>query len=100
MKINAVFAALQSLAEQMQVTIRMEKGSFNGGYCLLRDKRVIVINKILAIETKVAVLSQALAELGIEQSGVSIPPAVQVYLDRERRMPITIDVAKAEQIVE
>jgi len=58
---------LKELAQQLGATIRFEKGDFKGGYCLIKDKKVVVINKFNNSQKKATILATALKELGIEQ---------------------------------
>ena len=57
---------LKELAQQLGATIRFEKGDFKGGYCLIKDKKVVVINKFNNSQRKATILATALKELGIE----------------------------------
>lgn len=63
---EAILDDLKSLADQMGAKVRFERGDFKGGYCLLRDKKIIVINKLSNLQRKVMTLAAALNELGIE----------------------------------
>ena len=58
---------LKSLANELGATVRFEKGDFKGGYCLLKDSKIIVVNKTANLQRKVMILSAALKELGIDQ---------------------------------
>lgn len=58
---------LKELAKQLGATVRFEKGDFNGGYCLLKESKVIVINKMANTQKKAMILAAALKELGVEQ---------------------------------
>ncbi len=58
---------LKSLATELGATVRFEKGDFKGGYCIIKDSKVIVINKLANLQRKVIILSAALKELGIDQ---------------------------------
>jgi hypothetical protein len=57
---------LRSVASQLGATIRFEKGDFKGGYCLLKESKVIVINKNANLQRKAMILSTALKELGVD----------------------------------
>lgn len=57
---------LKALAAQLGATVRFEKGDFKGGYCILKDSKVIVINKLANLQRKAYILSQALKELGVD----------------------------------
>jgi len=58
---------LKSIATQLGAEVRFEKGDFKGGYCLLKESKVIVINKMTNLQRKVIVLSMALKELGVDK---------------------------------
>ena len=58
---------LKSIASQLGAEVRFEKGDFQGGYCILKDSKVIVINKMANLQRKVIVLSMALKELGVDK---------------------------------
>jgi Zn-dependent peptidase ImmA (M78 family) len=58
---------LKSVAGQLGATVRFEKGDFKGGYCLIKENKVIVINKSANLQRKVMILSAALKELGVDE---------------------------------
>ncbi|MEE9432264.1 MAG: hypothetical protein V3V16_14540 [Melioribacteraceae bacterium] len=62
---------LKSLASEMGAKVRFERGDFKGGYCLVKDSRIIVLNKLSTTQRKVITLSAALSELGIGDVYVS-----------------------------
>ncbi len=71
--------SLKEAAAQMEVQVRFEKGDFKGGYCLLKDSRVIVINKMSNFQRKVMTLAAALKELGIEN--IDLEPKLKFLID-------------------
>ncbi|HMN47728.1 MAG TPA: hypothetical protein PKD67_01175 [Ignavibacteriaceae bacterium] len=58
---------LRSVASQLGATVRFEKGDFKGGYCLIKESKVIVINKNANLQRKAMILSAALKELGVDE---------------------------------
>jgi hypothetical protein len=58
---------LKDLAVQLGAEVRFEKGDFKGGYCILKESKVIVINKMANLQRKAMILSIALKELGIDE---------------------------------
>lgn len=70
---------LKELAQQLGATIRFEKGDFKGGYCLIKDKKVVVINKFNNSQKKATILATALKELGIEQ--IYLSPRIREIID-------------------
>jgi hypothetical protein len=72
---------LHELARQLGVTIRYEKGDFEGGYCVLKDSRLLLVNKRLMPVRRASVLALAMREIGLEN--VFIKPAVRQYIEDE-----------------
>ncbi len=78
---DQILKELEDLAEKSSISLRYEKGDFDGGFCVLKDERIIVVNKRLVIQKRAAVLAQALAEVGIEE--VYLKPAVRQFIEDE-----------------
>lgn len=74
-----IIQELKALATQLGATVRFEKGDFKGGYCLLKDSKVIVINKLANLQRKAMILSAALKELGIDQ--IYLTPRMREIID-------------------
>ncbi|MCU7495019.1 MAG: hypothetical protein HF314_00490 [Ignavibacteria bacterium] len=70
---------LKALAAELGATVRFEKGDFKGGYCLLKESKVIVINRMANQQRKVMILSAALKELGIDQ--IYLTPKLREIID-------------------
>ncbi|MCF8435376.1 MAG: hypothetical protein K9G57_00905 [Ignavibacteriales bacterium] len=61
-----VLEDLKALAAQMGAKVRFERGDFKGGYCIIKENKVIVLNKLSNVHRKVVTLAAALYELGID----------------------------------
>lgn len=72
---------LEELATQLGIKIRYEKGNFEGGYCILKEQKILVVNKKLFDNRKTSVLAQGIAEIGIED--VFVKPIVRQYIEDE-----------------
>lgn len=70
---------LKNLAAELGATVRFEKGDFKGGYCLVKESKVVVINKLSNLQRKVMTLAAALKELGAED--VYLPPKLREIID-------------------
>jgi hypothetical protein len=62
---------LEQLFDEARYTIRYEKGNFNSGYCVLEERRVIVINRFLPIEGRINALVEILPSVSIVESDLS-----------------------------
>ncbi len=76
-----ILSELEQLASNCGIVIRYEKGDFDGGYCVLKEERLIVINKRLLLARRASVLAQGLAEVGIDE--MYLKPAVREYIEDE-----------------
>lgn len=74
-----ILQELKSLSGQLGAEVRFEKGDFKGGYCLLKESKVIVINKMANLQRKVMILSMALKELGIDQ--IYLTPKIREIIE-------------------
>jgi hypothetical protein len=84
---------LEELALQSSIAVRYEKGDFEGGFCVLKAERLIVVNKKLAPAKKASILAQGLAEIGIDE--LYLKPAVREFLEDElARLNPTVDQTK------
>lgn len=72
---------LEALATSSGISVRYEKGDFEGGFCVLKAERLIVVNKKLAVPKKASVLAQGLAEIGIEER--YLKPAIREFIEDE-----------------
>lgn len=62
---------LEQLYEEARYIIRYEKGNFMSGYCILEDKRVVVINRFLAIEGRINALVEILPSINVNEAELS-----------------------------
>jgi len=81
MKHEELINELQELARQLGVTVRYEKGDFEGGYCVLKESRLLLVNRRLMPARKAAVLALAMREIGLDN--VFIKPAVRQFIEDE-----------------
>ncbi len=56
---------LEKIATEAGYVIRYERGTFQSGYCILQDKRVIVLNKFLQTEGRINTLTDLIPQLEI-----------------------------------
>lgn len=47
---------LEKILEEAGYVVRYERGSFQSGYCILEDKKVVVLNKFLTPEGRINTL--------------------------------------------
>ena len=62
---------LEELFEEARYIVRFEKGHFNSGYCILEDKRVVVINKFFNVEGRINALVEILQTIAVNEQELS-----------------------------
>ena len=56
---------LENILEEANYVVRYERGSFQSGYCILEDKKVVVLNKFLNTEGRVNTLIDLIPNVAI-----------------------------------
>lgn len=81
MKHEELILELTEVARLLGVTIRYERGDFEGGYCILKDQRILLVNRRLVSQRRAAVLATAMHEMGLENTYMK--PALREYIEDE-----------------
>ena len=62
---------LELLLESQDYKIRFEKGNFKSGYCIIKNNKVIIINKYFTVEGKINALIEIIESLKITPDSCS-----------------------------
>lgn len=62
---------LEGLFDELDYTIRYEKGNFQSGYCLVENRRIAVINKFFDTEARINCLLEILSTLEFDSENLS-----------------------------
>jgi hypothetical protein len=66
-KYNKTFLdKIENLFASSKYILRYEKGNFKSGYCILRDTKVVIVNKYYPLEGKINVLLEILKDLNFQ----------------------------------
>jgi hypothetical protein len=57
---------LEAIPEQAGYVLRYERGNFQSGYCILEEKKVVVLNKFLQTEGRINTLLDLIPQLAID----------------------------------
>jgi len=88
-------AELDELAQKLGYTLRFEKGNFKGGYCLLKELKLLVVNSRNDHERRVTIISKSLKEIGIDD--VYVKPGLREIIERENKRKLASDEASEEE---
>lgn len=62
---------LEELIGESDHTLRYEKGNFKSGYCLLKDQKIIIVNKFYTTEGKINALLDIFKNVALDTSKFS-----------------------------
>lgn len=57
---------LEDILGESDYVVRYERGTFQSGWCLLEQKRVVVLNKFLNMEGRINTLVELIPQLNIQ----------------------------------
>jgi hypothetical protein len=57
---------LEDILHESNYTTRYERGTFNSGWCLLEEKKIVVLNKFLDVEARINTLLDLIPQLNID----------------------------------
>ncbi len=83
MKLEAINTELLNLVKQLGYTVRREQGSFKSNACVLKEQKLILLNKSTTLETGNSILAQCLALHPEFINGVFLKPAIREIIERE-----------------
>lgn len=72
MKYNpAMLGKIEKLIEEAGYVIRYERGTFQSGYCVLEQRKVVVLNKFLQTEGRINTLIDLLTVINVDSLQLS-----------------------------
>jgi len=62
---------LEAIPEEAGYVLRYERGTFQSGYCILEEKKVVVLNKFLQTEGRINTLLDLIPQLDISPENLT-----------------------------
>ncbi|MBN8677186.1 MAG: hypothetical protein J0M29_03115 [Chitinophagales bacterium] len=62
---------LEDIFDELDYTVRYEKGSFQSGYCIVESRRVAVVNKFFDTEARINTLLDIITRIEFDPSSLS-----------------------------
>ncbi|HEV2354804.1 MAG TPA: hypothetical protein VGR89_11200 [Puia sp.] len=56
---------IEKLLDEAEYIVRYERGNFQSGYCILEQRKVVVLNKFLPLEGRISTLIDIIPQLHI-----------------------------------
>jgi len=71
---------LQAIPEEAGYVLRYERGTFQSGYCILEERKVVVLNKFLQVEGRINTLLDLIPQLDITTEFLT-EESRKIYID-------------------
>ncbi len=65
---NQFLSKLEDLIAESDYNLRYEKGNFKSGFCVLKDQKIIIVNKFYPLEGKINALFDILRTVTFDTS--------------------------------
>lgn len=62
---------IETVIEEAGYIVRYERGSFQSGFCILEDRKVVVLNKFLQLEGRINTLIDLIPQLKIDVASLT-----------------------------
>ena len=62
---------LEGIVEEAGYVLRYERGTFQSGYCILEERKVVVLNKFLQLEGRINTMLDLIPQLGIDTESLT-----------------------------
>jgi hypothetical protein len=69
---------IEKILEESDYVIRYERGTFQSGYCVLEERKVVVLNKFLQTEGRISILIDLIPQLIIRVDQLT-PETMKAY---------------------
>jgi hypothetical protein len=75
---------IEKILEESGYVVRYERGTFQSGYCILEERKIVVLNKFLQTEGRISILIDLIPQLkiNIEQLTSETHKAYQEVIQR------------------
>ncbi len=69
---------IEKVVSEADYVLRYERGTFQSGYCILEEKKVVVLNKFLQLEGRINTLIDLIPQLKIDATHLT-PESRKVF---------------------
>lgn len=69
---QAVLDKLENILSESEYIVRYERGTFQSGWCLLEQKKIVVLNKFLDIEGRINTLLELIPQIKIDYDKLTL----------------------------
>ncbi len=73
---------LEAIFEELGYVVRYERGSFQSGYCIVEDRKIVVINKFFDTDGRVQTMLEILQRMDLSEA--TLDEKSLTYLQRHQ----------------
>ena len=84
-ELKLILTELEEVVMRLGFKVRYEKGDFEGGYCMLRELNLIVVNNRNEMERRIANVCRCVKEIGVND--IFIKPGLREIIENESARP-------------
>ena len=77
---QATLDKIEAILDEAEYVLRYERGNFQSGYCILEQRKVVVLNKFLVLEGRIGTLIDLIPQLKVNPDEFS-PEVRKTYND-------------------
>src|ERR1700761_7617570 len=69
---------IERVLDETEYIVRYERGNFQSGYCILEQRKVVVLNKFLQLEGRISTLIDIVPQLKVQPDALA-PETRRIY---------------------
>ncbi len=96
-ELKQTLAELEDVASRLGYKVRYEKGNFEGGYCILNESRLLVVNSRNEVDRRIIIVAKSLKEIGTE--GIFIKPNIREIIEKESKRQLSVETESTTEEV-
>jgi hypothetical protein len=84
-ELKLILTELEEVVMRLGFKVRYEKGDFEGGYCMLRDSHLIVVNNRNEMEKRISIVCKCVKQIGVND--IYVKPNLREIIETESARP-------------
>ncbi len=85
-ELKQILTELEEIVMRVGYKVRYEKGNFEGGYCVLKESSLIVVNSRSEMERRISIVCKCLKEIGVDD--IFVKPGIRKIIESESSKPV------------
>ncbi|MEO6538535.1 MAG: hypothetical protein ABIT07_10470 [Ferruginibacter sp.] len=83
----ATLDKIEKILQESGYVIRYERGTFQSGYCILQEKKVVVLNKFFQTEGRINTLIDLIPQLNVNFDSLTLE-SQKLYTELVNSIPV------------